>query len=86
MTLTLVLPPEIEAKLKEQAAREGKDPQTFVLEALEQTLSGESTASAVSLPAAAWHSRFDALLHSLPRSKATVVDDSRETIYNSRGV
>jgi hypothetical protein len=86
MTLTLILPPEIEAKLKEQAAREGKDPQTFVLEAIEQTLSAEFAAATVTLPAAVWHSRFDALLNSLPLSKATVVDDSRETIYNSRGV
>ena len=85
MTLTLVLPPDIEAKLKEQAAREGKDPQTLVLEAIEETLSSEVATTTAMLPVAAWHARFYALLDSLPRSEATAVDDSRESIYNGRG-
>ena len=86
MTLTLVLPPEIEAKLKEQAARAGRDPQTLVLEALEQMLTAELPAPAKMLPMADWHSRFDAFIRSLPRSEATIADDSRETIYDTRGL
>jgi len=84
MNLTIELKPETEAKLKEQAAQRGKDPQAFALEALEEKLSAEMSGPAM-LPPAAWHAKFDALLGSLPRSEATFVDDSRESIYSGRG-
>jgi hypothetical protein len=84
MHLNLELKPEVEAKLLEHAARQGKDPRAFALEAIEEKLSAETTSPAM-LPVAAWHAKLDALLDSLPRSEATRVDDSRESIYGGRG-
>src|SRR5690349_14542677 len=38
MTLTINLPPELEAQLREEAARAGLDPDTFIRSALEERL------------------------------------------------
>jgi predicted DNA-binding protein len=84
MNLTLTLTPETEARLKEQAARVGKAPESVALEALEEKLSIEEPPAAT-LPPDEWRARFNALLASLPRTEATFVDDSRESIYDGRG-
>ena len=83
MNLLLNLPADIETKLLEQAAHTGKSPETLVLEAIEEKLSPED--SPVMLPLDRWHAKFNEFLASLPRSKATSVDDSRESIYEGRG-
>jgi hypothetical protein len=43
MTLIIPLPPEVEQKLKDRAAAEGKDAVTFAREALEEKLQGPQT-------------------------------------------
>lgn len=84
MNLTLHLTPETEAKLREQAAQCGKSLETLALEALEEKLADEDASSRM-LPSEVWTARFDEFLATLPRSNATFVDDSRESIYEGRG-
>lgn len=86
MTLLLELTPEIEARLREQAAAEGKDPVVFAREALEEKLDAarEAEDEARRLSAnqraarwLAWVDRHESVAH--------FVDDSRESIYEGRG-
>ncbi len=87
MTIRISLPAEIEAKLRERAAAEGKDPFALALEAVEEKLglriSGRpDTAARI----AAWE-RFVAgmrgLTETLPSGQR--IDDTREAIYQGRG-
>ncbi len=84
MNLTLHLTPETEAKLKEQAALSGKSLETLALEALDDKLAYLDDYTSPILSGEAWQARFDEFLATLPRSKATFVDDSRESIYPDR--
>lgn len=79
MNLTLNLPPETEAKLKEQASLMGKSLEDLALEALEDKLSVESVPAPV-LSAEDWNLHFDAWVtgHS---SRNPHFDDSRDSIY-----
>jgi hypothetical protein len=81
MNLILHLPPETAAKLNEHAHRIGKEPAALALEALQDKLAAEDDAR---LPRDKWHARFEAFLASVPRTGATFVDDSRESIYPDR--
>lgn len=84
MNLMLHLASETEAKLREQAARSGKSLEALALEALEEKLAGSDDSSAM-LPSDIWKAKFDEFLANLPRSGATTVDDSRESIDHGRG-
>jgi len=82
MNLVLNLPPETEARLKEQAAREGKDPETFALEALEQRLSPPVVGER--MPLKEWLAK----LHEAPnrlRAGNPSADVSRESAYEGCG-
>jgi hypothetical protein len=83
MSLILHLPPETEAKLKEQAAATGQAPEELALRVLEEQL---VTPAQTALPASAdeWIADIRAWAEShrrLPRD----ADDSRESIYAGRG-
>ena len=87
MTLQIELPPETEAKLRQEAAAAGKDPATFAREALEEKLAWSNAATAEESKLtkeqriaewSAWADSHTPLGHD--------VDDSRETIYEGRGV
>ena len=89
MTLQIPLSPETEAKLLERAASEGKDPATFVVEAIQQKLDGSNgsgTRPTLEDRTAAWD-RFVTHMRqwtqNLPPGHR--IDDSRETIYEGRG-
>jgi hypothetical protein len=51
MTLTLQVPPELESRLREQAAREGVDAGTIIVRALERALPASSPPSPQALSA-----------------------------------
>jgi hypothetical protein len=83
MTIVLNLPPEIEAKLREQSARTGRVPEELALRALEEQLvSDEQPAAAISAEEwvadiCAWAKGHRHLPHD--------ADDSRESFYAGRG-
>jgi plasmid stability protein len=84
MALQLELAPDLEAKLRERAAQSGRSPEAFVLEALREDLAagaepGESLSPSSRL------AELNDWFTSHPTSKAAVLDDSRESIYNGRG-
>jgi hypothetical protein len=89
MSLTIQLTPEMEARLRERAAAEGKDPAEFAVEAVVQRLTAPD-ASSLSPTAAR---RLDALNsfvagmreHAKTLPPGHIVDDSRESIYEGRG-
>jgi predicted transcriptional regulator len=84
MTLSLSLSPELEAKLRQRAAAEGKDPETLVREAVEQKLGTEQPAPAHTKGFEEWRAEFDAWVAS-HKPVGHEVDDSRESIYRGRG-
>ena len=83
MTLTLDLPPALEAKLHRLAAEAGKPAPQFALDLLRQGLD-EQPPSSNNLPYEVWRERFQELLASL-KPVGHFVDDSRESIYEGRG-
>ena len=83
MTVTLSFPPEVEAKLREQAAAQGKDVETVVREAVEAKLA-EGSAGVPVTAADRWEAEFDAWVAG-HRPVSHTVDDSREGIYAGRG-
>ena len=85
--MDLQLPPEIEERLRQQAAAVGMDAEQFAIAALKKEIAGgEAAASSVMLPRATWKAKFDALLESFPtRESAGRIDCSRESIYDDRG-
>ncbi|HOB72952.1 MAG TPA: hypothetical protein PKG54_00365 [Phycisphaerae bacterium] len=86
MTLQIELSPEIEARLREQAAAVGKDPAAFAREAVEEKLAASARPAADSSKlsnkqrAAKWLAWVDS-----HRPVGHFVDDSRESIYEGRG-
>jgi hypothetical protein len=85
MNLILNLPPEIESRLVEAAEQTGRSPEDLALEALGEKLSSGDEPAADRLSFDRWQKRFRDALAALPASKATFVDDSRESIYEDRG-
>jgi predicted transcriptional regulator len=83
MTLTLSFPPDVEARLRQQAAALGKDVETVVREAVEAKLA-EIVAGIPSIPTDRWQAEFDAWVAGHDPVSHTV-DDSRESIYAGRG-
>ncbi|HZZ26684.1 MAG TPA: hypothetical protein VFE46_01650 [Pirellulales bacterium] len=82
MNLILTLPPETEAKLKEQARTLGKAPEVVALEALNDRLAND-VEQQPTLPPDQWRRQFNAWLGSL-KSRNPNVDDSRDSIYPDR--
>jgi len=86
MTLKIPLRPTTEAKLRKRAAAAGKNPEDFVVEVIEESLSSsdESTDHDTSLPP---NERVTELLKWVESHRPTghPVDDSRESIYEGRG-
>ena len=84
MTLTLSFPPETEARLRERAAASGKDVETIVREAVDQTLAAEANTPRSDRSAEEWVAEFMTWVNSHP-PVTHFVDDSRESIYAGRG-
>jgi hypothetical protein len=85
MHLVLNIPPETEVRLRQAASESGKAPEVVALEALDEKLATPPDDQADQLSLERWQKRFRDALAALPRSTATFVDDSRESIYNGRG-
>lgn len=85
MTLTISLPPETEARLRDAAAATGKDVVTLVREAVEEKLDAPATAKG---PQEKTHEQWLAEFNDWVASQKPTghfVDDSRESIYAGRG-
>ncbi len=83
MTLTLHLSPEIEAKLREESARSGKNPDLVVLEALQEKLALTSEKGNTHAPSSQL-TAFRDWLTSRPAANPHA-DLSRDMIYGNRG-
>ena len=83
MTLQIGLSPETEAHLLERATAAGKDPVAYVLDAVHEKLAREPRGNG-SASADEWIARWRAWAAG-HRPVATLVDDSRESIYAGRG-
>ena len=89
MAITLQFTPEMEAKLRERAAAEGKAPAVVALEAVAEKLAvpnGPNQEAAVQQRLDAWN-RFVAAMreHGRRLPPGHFIDDSRESIYEGRG-
>jgi hypothetical protein len=90
MTLHLALTPDLEAKLRERATAEGKDPATVALEAVAEKLASSNGSQLPEVTARdrldSWN-RFVAGMREHGRSLPPdhFVDDSRDSIYRGRG-
>jgi hypothetical protein len=87
--IRIELSDETEARLRERAAAEGKDPADLALQAVEEKLAsgnGSSGQGSSETRAGAW-TRFTASMHDWTRCLPAKheVDDSRESIYEGRG-
>jgi predicted transcriptional regulator len=83
MNLTLRLSPELEAKLKEFASREGKEPEALAIEALSDRLApGDGPPNKRSIEA--WLAKVEALAARMPAGNPHAEFD-RESIYENRG-
>jgi hypothetical protein len=89
MSVTLNLPPEIEKKLREQAANSAKTLEQYLQhlaeEAAAKNTAGTSPASAPStLSPDEWVAEFRSWIAGFPK-RDTVADDSRDSIYEGQG-
>jgi hypothetical protein len=84
MILTLQLPAEIEAQLREQAAAVGKDPLGFILDALKDKLSASNGHKSPELSPQEWVQQWRDWAANHPKLPFEV-DDSRESIYAGCG-
>lgn len=85
MTLQIDLTPELESRLRREAAAAGKDVSTFAREALEETLSAAETESQNIRPSKEQRLAEWRALTAGARPSGHIVDDSRESIYEGRG-
>ena len=91
MTLTISLPPETEAKLRDRAAATGKDMSTLIREAVEEKLSGANgNSAAAGIPYDRWSDEFAAWMNDVAKRapmypRGYVADDNRESIYEGHG-
>jgi hypothetical protein len=83
MNLTLHLSPDVETKLREQAAALGKPLEDVALEALKEKLASEPEPGAV-MPLELWLREFRAFTAESPRGNVNA-DVSRDSIYEGRG-
>lgn len=88
MTVTLSLPPTLEARLRDRAAAAGKDVSTFVREAVEAKLDAAGEIKPEDKSNEQWLAEFDAWMRDVAARAANypkgyVVDDSRESIYEA---
>ena len=86
MTLTLSLSSDVEARLRDYAARSGKDVPTLIREAIEEklTVAPPAPVDAGTIPFDQWILKFNEWIAS-HKPVQHFVDDSRESIYEVRG-
>jgi Ribbon-helix-helix protein, copG family len=87
MTVTISLPPDAEARLREQAAAAGKDISTLVREAVEEKL---ATTNGAKIPPVQSADDFDKALDEFfaanpEKLPSLPTDFSREDIYSDQG-
>jgi hypothetical protein len=83
MNLMLHLPPELEAKLGEQAKATGKSPEEIVMATLEGSLADPTANGTATISLENWLREFDAWVAG-HQSRNPRLDDSRESIYPDR--
>jgi hypothetical protein len=90
--MTIILPPEVEAKLRERVAAAGTDVATFVRQAVEEKLAVPTPVPEVAASAGTegWDAKFHDWMQDVASRAKTypagfVVDDSRETLYEGTG-
>lgn len=84
MTLSLPLTPELEARLRRRAAAAGKDVAEYLLYVVEEDLAMSAEVPETADSPNQWEKAFDAWAAGHPRLD-TIIDDSRESIYEDRG-
>jgi len=84
MTLKLQLSPDVEARLRDRATLMGRSPETLALEALEEKLATSAEPDDALSPGVRL-AEFGEWFASHPASKATALDDGRESIYDGCG-
>lgn len=89
MSLSIQLTSEMEARLREKAAAQGKDPVALALEAVTERLAAPDdfvSPATAEERLEAWN-RFAASMREHARNlpPGHLVDDSRESIYEGRG-
>jgi hypothetical protein len=82
MSVVIELPPDIEASLADQAAREGISLQQHLRHLLEQQVPARTNPATPAERAAFWRQSAQGLPRTPPLSDQAV---SRETIYDARG-
>jgi predicted transcriptional regulator len=82
MNLTLHLPAELEARLRQEARAAGKAPEDLAVEALEEKLSCEP--STAEIPLDQWQAEFREWIAAMPRGNPDA-DLGRDSIYEGRG-
>lgn len=82
MNITLELTPELRDKLAEQAAKLARPLEAVALQAIEESLSAETTTRQLS--GEEWQRELNAWITS-HRPISHLVDDSRESIYGDDG-
>lgn len=80
MTLNLSLPAELEARLRQRAARAGQTVDAFVRDAVEEKLASDAPAAARGLTPEQRLAAFEAWIADRPRVDH-FVDDSRAGVY-----
>ena len=83
--MQLNLPPSTEALLRQHAIAAGRDVEAFAIQVLQQQLSDEEPAKPTVRDQTAWVAAVEAWSNSHPRT-TRIVDDSRESIYEGRGL
>jgi len=84
MTVTIELPPEIEAELTVQADAKGLSVRQYLEHLLREQIAGRGTADLSPLErAAAWRESVKDLPHTPPLSDEAI---SRDNIYGGRGI
>jgi hypothetical protein len=83
MSLEIRIPPEMEQDVRERASAAGEDVQTFVIKVVQASLVAPNTAPQQGTPE--WRAEFKAWVEGHPKIEHEV-DDSRESIYDDRGL
>jgi plasmid stability protein len=84
MTVIVSLPPELETRLRERAARAGQAVDAFVRDAVEEKLACEGTNTERGLTSQQRLAEFEAWIADR-QPVNSIVDDSRDSIYEGRG-
>ncbi len=83
--MQLNLPPSTEAVLRQHAIAAGKDVESFAIQVLQQQLGDNEQTKHTERDHDEWVAALKVWSNSHPR-RTQIVDDSRETIYEGRGL